>query len=381
MVPLAHFWAHFFPPKPTFTEANLPADLFGNVYIVTGANCGIGKDIARLLYGRDAKVYLLCRSEEKAQRAIEDIQKACPASKGSLLFIACDLADLPNVKVAADAFVSRETRLDVLFNNAGVMVEPTAPGARIPLTAQGHELCLGVNCIATHLLTRLLMPTLVATDGLTRIVWYSSFGMELGAHQDVGISTENLDYHKPELSTQRYSLSKTGAWALAIEHARHYCAQGVASVPIDPGNVVSELARDQSLYLRIIARLVCYPTVNGAYTALYAGFSPETVSEEADYSKLWGECGPIFASVPSGLQFPTDCAYDFQWLHSGVCSRCGLICQRPRSSKRMAAPVGQPSSGTGARSRSRSTSEGLFDFTDGARNIQLPTIQTWPQVL
>lgn len=294
MVSFAHFWAHFFPPKPTFTEANLPDDLFGKVYIVTGANSGIGKDIARFLYARNAKVYLLCRSEEKAQQAIEVIQKASPASKGSLLFIACDLTDLPKVKSAADAFLTREKRLDVLFNNAGVMVGPSDPSARIPLTAQSHELCLGVNCVATHLLTHLLMPTLVATDGLTRIVWYSSFGMEMGAHQDVGISTDNLDYHKPELHTMRYSLSKTGAWALGIEHARHYRAQGVASVPIDPGNVVSELARDQALRLRIIARLVCYPTVNGAYTALYAGFSPETVSEEADFSKLWGECVPMF---------------------------------------------------------------------------------------
>lgn len=169
------------------------------------------------------------------------------------------------------------------------MVGPTEPGDPIPVSAQGHELSLGVNCVATHLLTKLLTPTLVATDSLTRIVWYSSFGMELGAHQDVGIATDNLDYHKPELHTMRYSLSKTGAWALGVEHNRHYRAQGVASVPIDPGNVVSELARDQALRLRIIAWLVCYPTVNGAYTALYAAFSPQAVSDEADWTKLWGE--------------------------------------------------------------------------------------------
>lgn len=53
------------------------------------------------------------------------------------------------------------------------------------------------------------------------------------------------------------SLSKTGlAWALSVEHGRHYRAQGDASVPIDPGNVVSELARDQALRLCIIAKLV-----------------------------------------------------------------------------------------------------------------------------
>jgi NAD(P)-dependent dehydrogenase (short-subunit alcohol dehydrogenase family) len=117
----SHFMGHFFPPKPTFTEANLPTDLYGKIYIVTGANSGIGKDIARLLYAKNAKVYILCRSEDKALNAIHDIEKAFPDSKGTLIFIACDLADLKNVKTAANAFLAREQRLDVLFNNAGVV--------------------------------------------------------------------------------------------------------------------------------------------------------------------------------------------------------------------------------------------------------------------
>jgi NAD(P)-dependent dehydrogenase (short-subunit alcohol dehydrogenase family) len=118
---LSHFWGHFFPPKPTFTEENPPADLYGKVYVVTGANSGIGKDIARLLYAKNAKVYVLCRSEDKALKAIQDIEKDLPDSKGALIFIACDLADLTKVKTAADAFLAREQRLDVLFNNAGVV--------------------------------------------------------------------------------------------------------------------------------------------------------------------------------------------------------------------------------------------------------------------
>ncbi|KAI0197584.1 putative estradiol 17 beta-dehydrogenase [Astrocystis sublimbata] len=299
MPSLTHFWAHFFPPNPVFTEANLPDDLFGKVYVVTGANTGIGKDITRLLYAANAKVYVLCRSADKALKAIQDIETAFPHSKGSLVFIACDLADLASVKAAADAFLAREKRLDVLFNNAGVMIGPTEAGEPIPLTAQGHELCLGVNCVATHLLTRLLTPTLLSTEGLARIVWYSSFSMEMAAHQDVGIRTDNLDYHKPEPHTIRYSLSKTGAWALCIEHDRRYRAQGVASVPIDPGNVVSELARDQALRLRIVGWLVWYPTIKGAFTALYAGFSPETVADQADLVQCL--CRAV---APFGRLFP-----------------------------------------------------------------------------
>ncbi|KAJ5152786.1 estradiol 17 beta-dehydrogenase [Penicillium canariense] len=106
MPPLSHFWGHFFPPKPTFTEANLSVDLYGKVYVITGANSGIGKDIARLLYAKNAKVYVLCRSENKALKAIQDMEKAFPDSNGALIFIACDLADLKNVKTAADAFLT-----------------------------------------------------------------------------------------------------------------------------------------------------------------------------------------------------------------------------------------------------------------------------------
>lgn len=121
MPSLSHFLGHFFPPKPTFTEGSLPADLSGKVYVVTGANSGIGKDIARILHAKNAKVYILCRSEDKAREAIQDIEKANPSSKGALAFIACDLADLPNTKAAAEAFLAQEQRLDVLFNNAGVV--------------------------------------------------------------------------------------------------------------------------------------------------------------------------------------------------------------------------------------------------------------------
>jgi retinol dehydrogenase-12 len=126
MPTLSHFWGHFFPPKPTYTQANLPADLSDMVYIITGANSGIGKEIARLLYAKNSKVYLLCRSEDKALQAIQETEKAFPDSKGSLIFIACDLTDLRNVKAAADAFLAREQRLDVLFNNAGVVRLPTS---------------------------------------------------------------------------------------------------------------------------------------------------------------------------------------------------------------------------------------------------------------
>lgn len=241
------------------------------------------------------------------------------------------------------------------------MVGPTAPDVPIPKTVQGYELCLGVNCVATHLLTRLLTPTLIATGGLSRIVWYSSFGMEIGAEPDVAISLGNLDYHTWQKETKRYIVSKTGAWALGIEHNRHYKAQGVASVPIDPGNIVSGLPRDQSLQLRIVAKLVCYPTVNGAYTALYAAFSPETVSDQADWTKEWGkfEASTTIREEILKLMF-----FVPQSLHLDACSLSVLTFPRLRFSRRMAGTEAPLSSGIGARNRSKSIFRSTASMTE-----------------
>ena len=78
MPPSASFrshWTQSFPPKPSFTTKNVPGDLQGKVYLVTGANSGMGYERAHTLYARSAKVYVACRSEEKASKAIASIKK------------------------------------------------------------------------------------------------------------------------------------------------------------------------------------------------------------------------------------------------------------------------------------------------------------------
>ncbi|KAL2052881.1 hypothetical protein ABVK25_006821 [Lepraria finkii] len=82
-LPWSSFLTQIYPPKPAFTEKNVP-DLSGKIYIVTGSNTGVGKAAAQVLYSNNAKIYMAARSEDKAKRAIADIQKAWPQSKGSL---------------------------------------------------------------------------------------------------------------------------------------------------------------------------------------------------------------------------------------------------------------------------------------------------------
>ncbi|KAK7738523.1 short-chain alcohol dehydrogenase [Cytospora paraplurivora] len=266
-----------FPPKPSFTGKAVP-DLTGKVYIVTGANTGTGKELTRLLYTNNAKVYLLARSEEKTSAAVADIQQAVPNSGGSLHFIKLDLADLSTIKQTVQNFLALEAKLHVLFNNAGVL-----SGAKeVAVTAQGYELHTGVNVLGTFLLSQLLTPILVETaksepPSTVRVVWTASSAAEVFAEEKIGVRPEtlSLEAQGARYGFQRYWFSKVANWAHAAEYARRHQADGVVSVPLNPGNLQSDLYRDLGWFFKILEKLMMYPPVNGAYTELFAGLSPE----------------------------------------------------------------------------------------------------------
>ncbi|KAJ2984613.1 hypothetical protein NUW58_g5966 [Xylaria curta] len=108
---------------PSLTEDTLCTQE-GKVFIVTGANTGLGKELTKILYAKHAKVYVAARSETKAKAAIEDIRHLYPTSKGDLVYLYLDLSNLATIKKSADNFLAKEQRLDVLWNNAGVMIPP-----------------------------------------------------------------------------------------------------------------------------------------------------------------------------------------------------------------------------------------------------------------
>lgn len=113
-------FSQIFPPCPKFTNNDVP-DQNGKVFIVTGATSGVGFEVSKVLYEKNATVYIAARSKTKIQKAIENIKKKCPVSQGKLEILTFDLSDLATIKSAVEDFTSREQRLDVLFNNAGVM--------------------------------------------------------------------------------------------------------------------------------------------------------------------------------------------------------------------------------------------------------------------
>ncbi|CAH0048195.1 unnamed protein product [Clonostachys solani] len=289
-------WTQCYPPAPQFTDKDVP-DLTGKVYIVTGATSGVGKELARILYAKNAKVYIAAREEKGTISKIEQLE---PSSNGSLVFLKLDLADLRSVKAAAESFLAAETQLNVLFNNAGIMTNDGKNGV-VNKSAQGYEEQLVVNALGPFLFTKLLTPLLQATAAKkstwtneVRVIFISSFGAEMYHEKRVGIDMENLDYHHPKAPMERYAISKVGAWTYGVEFSRRFKVEGVIGVPANPGNLRSDLFSQQGILLRLQMALMHYPPVKGAYTELYAAFSPDiTQGNAGTYIFPFGRMGEI----------------------------------------------------------------------------------------
>jgi len=242
-----------------FTETDVPAQT-GRTALVTGANTGIGYEIARVLAARGARVLLACRDETKARAAIAGLKAQNPAA--DLGFVPLDQADLASVRRAAE-LAAAEPRLDLLINNAGVMVPP------LTRTAQGHESQFGVNHLGTFALTGLLLGKLARTSG-ARVVITSSL-----AHKQGRIDWDDIDAHRGYSPNPRYYASKLMNLLHLQELDRRLRAAGmpVAAIGCHPGIAATELIRHAPAPLRAIWPLVGWvlnTPAMGAWPALQA---------------------------------------------------------------------------------------------------------------
>ncbi|KAL3424075.1 putative short-chain dehydrogenase [Phlyctema vagabunda] len=114
------------------------------------------------------------------------------------------------------------------------------------------------------------------------------------AHKNVGVALDNLDFHIEKPPIERYSISKAGNWCHGVEFAKRYKFEGVISIPLNPGNLSSDLFRDQGFFVRILLKLIHYPPIYGAYTELFAGLSPDiTLSLSGSWVIPFGRIYPI----------------------------------------------------------------------------------------
>ncbi|KAI1139410.1 NAD(P)-binding protein [Hypoxylon sp. FL0543] len=278
--------SQFFPPDPSLTESNLePQD--GKVFLVTGGYSGIGLELTKMLYGAHGRVYVAGPSPDRAHHAIKDIRTANPSSRGTLDFVYLQLADLNSVKEAATEFKTKESKLDVLWNNAGVSWPPLGS-----VSKQGTELQLATNCLGPFLLTQLLLPLLekAATDSPSasvRVVWTSSQIIELQPPPG-GINMAEVR-SPPRHRGRNYINSKIGNCLLASELARRVGPSlGIISVVQNPGGAVTNLFR-HVLWMKYLSYPLLNPPKKTAYTELYAGLSPDiTIQQNGCYIFPWG---------------------------------------------------------------------------------------------
>lgn len=213
-----------------FTHADVP-DQSGKTFIITGANTGIGFEIANMLAARRARVLLACRDETKAQAAISRIRRKTP--EANLAFLPLDLADLASVQTAAK-LAQREARIDALINNAGVQ------GPKLKHTAQGFELTFGVNHLGSFAFTSLMLPKLMETSGARVVVTGS------GLHKGAKIDWDDLNAEKSYKWMPRYAASKLANLLFICELDRRLRAAGapITAVACHPGLAGTNLARD-----------------------------------------------------------------------------------------------------------------------------------------
>lgn len=278
-----------FIPTPPITENNLP-DQTGRVHIVTGGYAGCGKELSKILYQHNSTVYVAGRSPEKAQKAIEEIKKAHPSSDGRVEFLKVDLADLSSIKPAVEEFMKKEQRLDVLTNNAGVMLPPA--GSK---DAQGYELQMGTNCLGTFLLTKLLTPLLQKTTGASkpgsvRVTWAASLATNNAPQNGVAWDPSTGQAQNHAGQWLNYGQSKAGNALLAKAYSDRHSKDGIVSNAWNPGNLQTELARHTPAWQRALLPILTYPPINGAYTELFAGWAEEPAKPEhkGAYIGPWG---------------------------------------------------------------------------------------------
>ncbi|KAG5655520.1 hypothetical protein KAF25_003857 [Fusarium avenaceum] len=285
-------FTQLFPGKPTFTEDNVPS-LKGRVFMVTGGTSGIGLELVHMLYAKGGTVYIPCRSDTKGTRTINALRAAHPGSSGDLNTLQIDLNDLASVAACASAFLAQESRLDVLFNNAGMSYAPVDE-----VTVQGHEPHMGINCLAPFLLTKLLLPVLKKTASInpgpsTRVIFLGSGLVDMASPPGGVPLVELTPGNQSKDPARNYTISKTANWFLASEFDRRVRGDGIVCICQNPGNLSTGIWDRVPWLLRVPNKVFLHPPKRGAYAELWAGLSTEIKLEDGGrYGIPWGRWHP-----------------------------------------------------------------------------------------
>ena len=246
-----------------WTSSDIP-DLSGRIAVVTGANSGLGLEVARELARHGAAVVLGCRNLDKGERALAEVRASAtgPAPELSRL----DLADLDSVAAFARCYEDAHPHgLDLLVNNAGIMAPPRA------LTVDGFEAQLGTNHLGHFALTGRLLASLLRRPR-PRVVTVSSVAHRMGR-----IDFDDLHGARRYRRWRAYGQSKLANLLFASELDRRARAarSPLVSVAAHPGYAATNLQTasppaHEALAMRLLNALIAQSAAMGALPILFA---------------------------------------------------------------------------------------------------------------
>ncbi len=254
----------------SWTAERIP-DQSKRVFVVTGANSGVGLATTRALARKGAHVILAVRDEDKGRRAVAEITAAHPGAELEVRRI--DLADLDSVRAFSDRLHADHASVDVLINNAGLMAPPRT------LSSQGHEVQFAANHLGHFALTGLLLDLLGAGSD-PRVVTVSSPN-----HRKASIFFDDLSGERTYSPMGYYNQSKLANAVFGRQLHERLTAAGspVRSLLAHPGYTSTNLqtsapvALVRFLFGRLLLPLAQTPE-EGALPSLYAATSPDAES-------------------------------------------------------------------------------------------------------
>lgn len=252
-------------------------NLKGKTVIITGANSGIGKETAKNMAEREARVIMACRNVESAERVKDEIITA--TKNKNVVVQKLDLSSFKSIRNFAEIINKTESRLDVLIHNAGM-----ANTFRKQVTEDGLEATMATNQFGPFLLTHLLIDLLKKSKP-SRIVIVASSLYRLAR---VNLNNTNpLDTFPAYL----YYVSKYANILFSLELARRLQGTGVTVNCLHPGLVDSGIWRNVPFPLNIPLWLIvkfCFKTpVEGCQTTVHCAVSQQL---HVTTGKYFSEC-------------------------------------------------------------------------------------------
>lgn len=239
--------------------------LAGKIFLVTGANSGLGFGTSKELAKKGAKVIMTARNLQKGENAVAVIKSE--VNNADLILKQLDLADLNAVEQFANEFKNEFQQLDVLINNAGVMM----PNEREE-TKQGFELQFGTNHIGHFVLTSHLLPVLERTPN-SRIVTLSSLVAKMSK---ADIYWDDLQWEKSYDKMAAYAQSKLANMMFAVELQKRLAEKksNTISVMAHPGYTATNLQNNMGLQGKIMNFLFAQKLEMGILPTLRAATDP-----------------------------------------------------------------------------------------------------------